>query len=365
MKKVFLFLLTLIISSIYLPNGQRVLASSLVQNCPVDGNEIMCLENGGFLGFENCPAQNDVEYTLFGDGLLKCDSGKCCVKKDIQTCPPLSFCSNNNDLAGNGYRYAGITCVTSDGAPGKCWVVDTSYLFNTCIPYPDECDSPQCDSGKICKFIYGCSGDPNYPGHDNICWRCMEDDNGTCKPVQDKTCVTEETKDYRVCASDGVCPEGYKFWAHASCGSSSIVCCQKEEVLCGPPGLCFKGVCPDNYTYVSQCDNAADGSIRRCCKKIYVGDKPKPKDAAYNGPVIDSLEKILGPVVKILYYGGLMLGIFYIIISGYKLMVSQGNPQQTQDAQEQLTAAVVGTVFILLSLTILGILLTSIIGLSY
>jgi hypothetical protein len=46
-------------------------------------------------------------------------------------------------------------------------------------------------------------------------------------------------------------------------------------------------------------------------------------------------------------------------------MVSQGNPQQTQDAQEQLTAAVVGTVFILLSLTILGILLTSIIGLSY
>jgi hypothetical protein len=45
-------------------------------------------------------------------------------------------------------------------------------------------------------------------------------------------------------------------------------------------------------------------------------------------------------------------------------MVSQGNPQQTQDAQEQLTAAIFGIVFILLSVTIIRLILTKIIGLD-
>ena len=45
-------------------------------------------------------------------------------------------------------------------------------------------------------------------------------------------------------------------------------------------------------------------------------------------------------------------------------MVSQGNPQQTQDAQEQLTAAIVGIIFILLSVTILRIILGRVIGVT-
>jgi len=55
------------------------------------------------------------------------------------------------------------------------------------------------------------------------------------------------------------------------------------------------------------------------------------KGPVYNGPIIESLEEILNPVVRILYYGGLFVGIFFIILSGYKLMTSEGDPQRTKE----------------------------------
>jgi len=44
-----------------------------------------------------------------------------------------------------------------------------------------------------------------------------------------------------------------------------------------------------------------------------------------------------------------------IIISGYRLMTSQGNPEKVQQAREQLTSAIVGLLFIIFSVTILQI----------
>ncbi|MFH1832783.1 MAG: hypothetical protein ABH816_01265 [Candidatus Levyibacteriota bacterium] len=51
--------------------------------------------------------------------------------------------------------------------------------------------------------------------------------------------------------------------------------------------------------------------------------------------------------------GGIAL--ILIIISGYKLMVSQGNPEKVKEAQESLTSAIVGLLFIIFSLVILQI----------
>lgn len=57
--------------------------------------------------------------------------------------------------------------------------------------------------------------------------------------------------------------------------------------------------------------------------------------------------KILGIV------GG--LAVLLIIISGYKLMASQGNPEKVQGAKEQLTAAIIGLLFVIFSLVILHV----------
>ena len=51
--------------------------------------------------------------------------------------------------------------------------------------------------------------------------------------------------------------------------------------------------------------------------------------------------------------GGIAL--ILIIVSGYKLMASQGNPEAVQGAREQLASAVVGLLFIIFSLVILQI----------
>ena len=49
------------------------------------------------------------------------------------------------------------------------------------------------------------------------------------------------------------------------------------------------------------------------------------------------------------------IAILLIIISGYKILSSQGNPETIKGAREQLTAAIVGLVFIILALVVLQV----------
>lgn len=63
----------------------------------------------------------------------------------------------------------------------------------------------------------------------------------------------------------------------------------------------------------------------------------------------DFVKWVLGFVLGI--SGGIVLII--IIITGYRLMTSQGDPEKVKNAREQLTAAIVGLLFIIFSLVIL------------
>lgn len=51
--------------------------------------------------------------------------------------------------------------------------------------------------------------------------------------------------------------------------------------------------------------------------------------------------------------GGIAL--LLIMVSGYRIMASQGNPEKVKEAQESLTSAIVGLLFIIFSLTILQV----------
>jgi hypothetical protein len=44
-----------------------------------------------------------------------------------------------------------------------------------------------------------------------------------------------------------------------------------------------------------------------------------------------------------------------VIIAGYKMVSSQGNPDKLKEAKEMITNAIIGLVFILLSVSILGL----------
>ncbi|OGH10761.1 MAG: hypothetical protein A3B38_03605 [Candidatus Levybacteria bacterium RIFCSPLOWO2_01_FULL_36_13] len=60
---------------------------------------------------------------------------------------------------------------------------------------------------------------------------------------------------------------------------------------------------------------------------------------------------LLGVMLSLI--GGIAL--ILIIISGYRIMASQGNPEALQAAREQLTAAIVGLLFVIFSLVVLEV----------
>jgi hypothetical protein len=57
------------------------------------------------------------------------------------------------------------------------------------------------------------------------------------------------------------------------------------------------------------------------------------------------------------------IAVILIILSGYRLMISQGNPENIKNAKEQLTAAIIGLLFIIFSLVILQVIGVNILGL--
>ncbi len=68
---------------------------------------------------------------------------------------------------------------------------------------------------------------------------------------------------------------------------------------------------------------------------------------------------LLGFVLSIA--GGIV--IIIIIVAGYKLMTSQGDPEKIKNARDQLTAAIIGLLFIIFSLAILELITRDILGL--
>lgn len=56
------------------------------------------------------------------------------------------------------------------------------------------------------------------------------------------------------------------------------------------------------------------------------------------------------------------IAVILIIISGYRLIASQGNPERVKEAQEQLTAAIVGLLFIIFSFVIIQFIGVDVLG---
>lgn len=77
-----------------------------------------------------------------------------------------------------------------------------------------------------------------------------------------------------------------------------------------------------------------------------------------DGPTF-SVEELMGWITGFLYVLGIALGLFFIIKAGYTYMTSQGAPDKVKQAQEDLTAAITGIIFIVLSGVILRIIISS------
>lgn len=164
-------------------------------------------------------------------------------------------------------------------------------------------------------------------------------------PNPDGTCVSPN-----VCTAPGICrAEGGTLTAGTCSGntpSNPIVCCSFSDGGGGglPPGSKPPKV-PNPNCYYKGCETEQStsrgfGCNGFSCFTAFGNISTKPE--GFVTSVFGIILSLVGVV-----------SVLMIIISGYKLMVSQGNPEKLQGAKEQLTAAIVGLLFVIFSFFIL------------
>ena len=159
----------------------------------------------------------------------------------------------------------------------------------------------------------------------------------------------------------------------AGCGGSNCTspnACTLPEI-CRAEGIPVSGKCTDDTKVCCSFSGGGDGGIP-------VGENPGKQDnppcyfagcdsdqgsinlkcdgATCNtafGPISTTAQGFVTSFFRVLLSIVGVISVLLIIISGYKLMTSQGNPERVQGAREQLTAAIIGLLFIIFSLAIL------------
>jgi hypothetical protein len=86
-----------------------------------------------------------------------------------------------------------------------------------------------------------------------------------------------------------------------------------------------------------------------------------PFDNSYKGRKL-KLPDLITLIYKILLPASVGLGIYFIIKSGYTIKTSEGDPAKKKQGFEELAAAIIGTAFVGISLTILRIIIDQILG---
>lgn len=173
-------------------------------------------------------------------------------------------------------------------------------------------------------------------------YSCQSPDVKTCTILPDGTAQNPMPCDINVAVgqnTDGSCCNGYLCVGGNSANGFVSTCDSVNDIYSHggvigdgtyptPPPVCINGVC---QTAIGNIQTSAAGFV----------------------------ESIMGFVLSIV--GG--IAVILIIISGYRLMVSQGNPENIKNARDQLTAAIIGLLFVIFALVILEIIGYNILGL--
>ncbi len=157
--------------------------------------------------------------------------------------------------------------------------------------------------------------------------------------------------------------------ASSDCAAPNI-CCPNTQRFCevgnagGQPS--FGGVC--NGTPCTTVTQARECSV--CCLNSDAIPPPDGNDddprgptytSEYTGPKI-TVNQLIGLIYDIMLPISIGVGLLFIIKAGYVLKTSEGNPTKKQQGIDDLTGAVVGTLFVGLSLVILRVIINSILG---
>lgn len=176
-------------------------------------------------------------------------------------------------------------------------------------------------------------------------------------------------------------------------GSSTnecYICNQGFTYHSGTPPTCTSSSTTVNATFVGLCDACDPNHLLGCTSQGSITNGftsntnpynsnqtpplqcAAPPDANGNCPKVSSalgidintdaagfIKTVFSVVLSLVGF----IAVLLMIISGYRLMVSQGNPEKLQGAREQLTAAIIGLLFVIFSFVFLQIIGVNILGL--
>lgn len=142
-------------------------------------------------------------------------------------------------------------------------------------------------------------------------------------------------------------------------GGGSAGCIKDSE--CADNDL--KKYCiPDETGGNLHCDKYPESSISNPCQPKSGKAVPSSCKTAIGRIAIDPGGFMKSVLILVLSLGGGILLVF-LIINGYKLMISQGDPEKIKEARESIVSAVAGLLFIIFSIAILQLITVDILGL--
>lgn len=328
-----------------------------VCDSPLRANLEDCYFNGGGKN-ELCASDNCVSTPGPGGTI----DWICMAPQNGEPCGNTAMncaCNNDNSIDGPSFCVAGVC--SDDPTPG---CADEGQLCGDLFEPCCDLDNYYCSVGH-CKEDSDCV--PLFRGNpadlSNPAYNCIESKDCCNSGPGGTKCeyVTIGTSGW-VCIQDTSC-------AHLGQGCSGTVPCCDVNHRCDSDTLkCVLGNLPGpgDTCQIAGCDGcAANGygcnAAGICewdtrCIEVY---EPPP----YSGPVLD-IEQLLGTIFGVLYPVGIAIGVIFNVKAGYCYMTSEGEPQKLKDCSEQLTHAILGTLFILLSIVILRVIINTILGVS-
>lgn len=322
--------------------GRSVNAVIKCEITPVD-NRGKCSTSGG------CAVGQMCATNFFGQAACQDDTRCCKTDSDCNTGGRTGrFCETQTGIcaiSNTTYRKVGQLCTNT----------------TTCCADVIETErGAQCIGTSLCPI--------GLPPNQTTCSTCLPIGADTSNA---DTCCTRYIS-RGVCAARVTCadlnePCGVSSLTGAGCCgefnlSSPTVCkasgsgrgagdlsytCQPKDATVVKNGI--GGSCADN----SNCQTGLICDNNICVSSTTIG--------RYTGP-LSSFTELLKSAYTLLYPIGLGIGAFFILLSGYCFMTSEGEPQAIKGCQEQFTGAIAGTLFILLSITLLRVIIGSILG---
>ncbi|MBI2621402.1 MAG: hypothetical protein HYW63_01995 [Candidatus Levybacteria bacterium] len=223
--------------------------------------------------------------------------------------------------------------------PPYCLYESTDHEARMDLLIPVVNEEVCTDSEPVCRQIGGCSpSDLPDPGQcENVRNNCTS--NAQCREGDEADCST------RYCLDR----DGHLFNRDKDPYLDINGKCETKET---PPTARPGSVTEPNQPLSKPCSDA-NSSFERGCVRIKTA-------FGWVGTSANNFTRwVLGFVLSI---SGAIV-ILIIIISGYRLMTSAGDPEKIKNARDQLTAAIVGLLFIIFSLVILELITRDILGL--